>query len=303
MGKKEIQMSICHERDVLKELLELLKLEKIDNNTFRGYSQDLGFDNVFGGQVLGQALSAATRTVSGKLKAHSLHGYFMLAGDARCPIVYTVDPIRDGKSFATRRVVAVQKGQAIFSMSASFHKDEQGYDHQDPMPDIQGPEGLVSEVQLARQRTDKIPPDRIEQLICRKPIEIRMVNPVNPFDPQVRPPERYMWFKAIDKLPHDATMHRCMLAYASDFYLISTSLYPHGKSFWSPDMLVASLDHALWIHRDFSMDDWLLYAMKSPSASQGRGLSRGSIYNRDGILVASVAQEGLLRCLKNFEKF
>ena len=296
-------MSICHERDVLKELLELLILEKIDNNTFRGYSQDLGFDNVFGGQVLGQALSAATRTVSRKLRAHSLHGYFMLAGDARRPIVYTVDPIRDGKSFATRRVVAVQKGQAIFSMSASFHKNEQGYDHQDPMPDIQGPEGLVSEVELARQRTDKIPPDRIEKLICRKPIEIRMVNPVNPFDPKVRPPERYMWFKAIDKLPDDATVHRCMLAYASDFYLISTSLYPHGKSFWSPDMLVASLDHALWIHRDFSMDDWLLYAMKSPNASQGRGLSRGSIYSRDGILVASVAQEGLLRCLKNFEKF
>jgi len=286
-----------HEKNVLKELLELLKLEKIDDNRFKGYSQDLGFDNVFGGQVLGQALSAATRTVSTKLRAHSLHGYFMLPGDARHSITYTVDPIRDGKSFATRRVVAVQKGQAIFSMSASFHKTEQGYDHQASMPDVQGPEGLVPEVELARQRADKIPPDRIEKLTCARPIEIRIINPVNPFDPKVRPPERYMWFRAIDKIPDDAAVHRCMLAYASDFYLMSTALYPHGKSFWSPDMMVASLDHSLWIHREFSMDDWLLYAMKSPTASQARGLSQGSIYNRDGILVASVAQEGLFRCL------
>lgn len=291
-------MNLCNEGNVLEELLRLLHLEKIEENIFRGQSQDLGFGNVFGGQVLGQALSAASQTMSQDFFAHSLHGYFLRAGDATKPIVYTVDCIRDGKSFITRRVVAVQNGKAIFSMAASFHREEQGYEHQNTMPDIPGPEGIESEVEMARRLSDKIPPDILEKLLCKKPIEIRVVNPVNPFDPKPMPPEKYIWFKAIGSLPADTAAHRYMLAYASDFHLVSTSLYPHGKTFWSPDMMVASLDHSIWFHREFSMDGWLLYVMKSPNAFKGRGLSIGSIYTRDGALVASVAQEGLIRPLK-----
>jgi acyl-CoA thioesterase-2 len=291
-------MTVCYEGNVLEELLWLLKLEKIEENIFRGQSQDLGFGNVFGGQVLGQALSAASSTVSQDLHAHSLHGYFMRAGDATKPIVYTVDCIREGKSFDTRRVVAVQNGNAIFSMAASFHKKEQGYDHQDTMPDVKGPDGIEPEVEMARRLSGKIAPKILEKLLCKKPIEIRVVNPVNPFAPKAMPPEKHVWFRAIDKIPDDAAAHRYMLAYASDFHLVGTSLYPHGKTFWSQDMQVASLDHSIWFHREFRIDDWLLYVMKSPNACKGRGLNIGSIYTRDGALVASVAQEGLIRPLK-----
>ncbi|WP_022665396.1 acyl-CoA thioesterase II [Desulfospira joergensenii] len=291
-------MNVCVEGNVLKELLGLLSLEKIEENIYRGQSQDLGYGNVFGGQVLGQSLSAASRTLSKEMAAHSLHGYFMRPGDATRPIVYEVDRIRDGRSFATRRVKAVQKGRAIFSMSASFHKGEEGFSHQDPMPDIQGPEGLESELDMVKRLSEYIPAKIREKLLCKKPIEIRLVNPVNPFDPKPKPPEKYIWFRAIDKIPDDAAIHRYMLAYASDFQLVTTALYPHGKTFWSPDMQVASLDHAIWFHRDFRMDDWLLHVMRSPSASSGRGLSIGAIYTRDGMLVANVAQEGLLRHLE-----
>jgi acyl-CoA thioesterase-2 len=283
--------------NVLEKLLSLLKLERIETNIFRGQSQDLGFGNLFGGQVMGQALSAATRTVDLDFHAHSLHGYFMLAGDAKKPVVYTVDRIRDGRSFITRRVVALQDGRAIFTMAASFHKTEPGFEHQDPMPKIEGPDGIESEVDMARRLAHRIPPEIYEKLVCKKPIEIRVVNPINPFAPKTLPPEKYVWFRAIDKITDDMATHRCMLAYASDFHLVGTALYPHGKTFWSRDMQVASLDHCIWFHREFKMNDWLLYAMKSPSAASARGLSLGSIFTRDGILVASVAQEGLLRPL------
>ena len=292
------KMNTDDKENVLEKLLFLLKLEKIENNIFRGESQDLGFGNLFGGQVMGQALSAASRTIDLIYNAHSLHGYFMLAGDAKKPVVYMVDRIRDGKSFVTRRVVAVQEGSAIFSMAASFHKNESGYDHQDVMPEIEGPDGIESEIDMAKRLTDRIPPEIYEKLICKKPIEIRVVNPMNPFATKAMPPEKYIWFRAVDKVADDMAVHRCMLAYASDFHLVGTALYPHGKTFWSRDMQVASLDHSLWFHRDFRMDDWLLYAMKSPNAASGRGFNLGSIYTRDGILVASVAQEGLLRSLK-----
>ncbi|MFH1152466.1 MAG: acyl-CoA thioesterase II [Pseudomonadota bacterium] len=290
-------MNVCFQGNVLEELLVLLKLEKIEENIFRGQSQDLGFGNVFGGQVLGQALSAASQTVDAKFQAHSIHGYFMRPGDALKPIVYTVDCIRDGKSFVTRRVVAIQKGRAIFSMSASFQKNESGFDHQDEKPDVPGPEGIEPEIEMARRLSDNIPPKQLEKLICEKPIEIRVVNPVNPFAPETRPPVKYVWFKAISTMPDDNAAHRYMLAYASDFHLVGTSLYPHKKTFWSQDMQVASLDHSMWFHREFRMDDWLLYVMKSPNACKGRGLSIGSIFTRDGKLVATVAQEGLIRFL------
>ena len=285
----------CVEENVLEELLKLLKLEKIEENIFRGQSQDLGFGAVFGGQVLGQALSAAYQTVPEGRSAHSLHGYFLRGGDALKPIVYNVDCIRDGKSFTTRRVVAIQKGRAIFNMAASFQVAEDGFDHQSSAPQVAGPEGITSELKLAMQVADRIPESIRGKILCKKPIEFRPVNPINRFVPEKRDPQRFVWFKAIDKLPDDPMVHQYLLAYASDFSLVGTSLYPHGHSYWEPQMQVASLDHAMWFHRDFRMDDWLLYAMDSPNAFGARGLNNGRIYTRDGKLVASVTQEGLIR--------
>ena len=288
-------MSVCVEGNVLEELLTLLKLEKIEANIFRGQSQDLGFGNVYGGQVLGQALSAASQTVPDGRHAHSLHGYFLRAGDATQPIVYTVDCIRDGKSFTTRRVVAVQKGRAIFSMAASFQIDEPGFDHQDEMPEVQGPDGLEAEIELFRKLADHLPSGTREKLLCEKPIEFRYVDPIDFLKPEKRPPQKYVWFRSISPLPDDRAVHQYLLAYASDFGLVGTSLYPHGRTFWDPKMQMASLDHAMWFHRDFQMDDWLLYAMQSPSASRARGLAIGRIFTRDGHLAATVSQEGLIR--------
>ncbi len=289
-------MDTCASADnVLSELLTLLKLEKIEENIFRGNSQDLGFGNIFGGQVLGQALSAATQTVPSERTAHSLHAYFLRPGDPSKPIVYEVDCIRDGKSFTTRRVVAIQKGRAIFSMSASFQIEESGFEHQMAMPEVQGPEGIFSELEMARTVADKIPPSIRNRILCEKPIEIRPVNPINPFAPKKKKPVRYAWFKTIHNMPDDLSVHKYMLAYASDFGLATTSLYPHGRTFWDPDMQVASLDHAMWFHRDFRMDDWLLYAIESPSAGRARGLNHGHIFTREGKLIASTSQEGLIR--------
>ncbi len=288
-------MSICVQENVLEELLELLKLEKIEENIFRGQSQDLAFGNVFGGQVLGQALSAAYQTIEETRHVHSLHAYFLRQGDASKPIVYDVDCIRDGKSFTTRRVRAVQKGRAIFSMSASFQIEEPGFEHQDTAPVVSGPEGITSQLELSRKVADKIPENIRDRILCEKPIEIRPVDPVDPFAPEKKEPVRYNWFRAISPMPDDPVAHQYLLAYASDFHLVSTSMYPHGRTFWNPRIHMASLDHAMWFHRDFRMDDWLLYAMESPNASGARGLSFGRIFTRDGKLVASVAQEGLIR--------
>ena len=292
--KKKTQ--ICQQDSVLTELLQLLELEKIEENIFRGQSQDLGFGSVFGGQVLGQALSAAYRTVSADRRAHSLHAYFLRMGDALRPIVYQVDRIRDGKSFTTRRVVALQKGQAIFNMSASFQVEEPGFEHQEsPPPQIPGPDGIPSELELAQRVADKIPAAIRDKLLCRKPIEIRPIDPINPFSPEKRAPVRYCWIKAIDRVPDNMAVHQYLLAYASDFGLVITSLYPHGHSYWDPEMQVASLDHAMWFHRDFRMDDWLLYIMTSPNANRARGLCSGRAYSREGKLLASIVQEGLIR--------
>jgi acyl-CoA thioesterase-2 len=288
-------MTGCLESNVLEELLRLLKLEPIEENIFRGQSQDLGFGNVFGGQVLGQALSAAYQTVPPARRAHSLHAYFLRPGDADKPIVYTVDCIRDGKSFTTRRVVAVQKGRAIFNMAASFQIDEPGFDHQDSAPTMVGPEGVASELELASGFAERIPSPIREKILCKKPIDIRPLNPINPFDPEKRPPVRYSWVKAVGSLPDEPAVHQYLLAYASDFGLVATALYPHGHTFWEPRMQVASLDHVMWFHRDFRMDDWLMYAMQSPNACKARGLSFGKVFTREGTLVASVAQEGLIR--------
>ena len=281
--------------NILEELISLLKLEKIEENIYRGQSRDMGFDGVYGGQVLGQALAAATRTVPRDRRAHSLHAYFLRPGDASRPIVYDVDPIRNGHSFSTRRVKAVQKGRAIFNMSASFHIEEPGFDHQSRAPRVPGPEGLPSDAEFFQRIAHRFPESARTKFLRPQPIEVRQLDPIDPFEPDKRDPVRYLWFRAIGKVPDDPAVHQYLLAYASDYGLVGTSLYPHGHSYWQPDMRVASLDHAMWFHRDFRMEDWLLHEMTSPSASRARGLAEGKIYTREGNLVATITQEGLIR--------
>lgn len=284
---------------VLDELVSLLTLERLEENLFRGQSQDLGWGTVFGGQVLGQALSAAARTVPADRPVHSFHGYFLRPGAVDRPIVYDVDRIRDGKSFTTRRVVAIQNGQPIFSLAGSFQSVEDGFEHQEPMPQAPPPEGLRSEHELLRDQLDRIPPAFRERATAERPIELRAVDPVDMFKPEPRPAQRLIWYRAAGDLPRGAgdsvALHQYLLAYASDFSFLTTSLLPHGVTWLSRGMQVASLDHAMWFHRPFRMDEWLLQVIDSPSASGARGLVRGRWYTRDGRLVASTAQEGLIR--------
>lgn len=281
---------------LLRELVDLLALERIEENLFRGQSQDLGWGAVFGGQVLGQALSAAARTVPAERPVHSLHGYFLRQGDARRPIVYEVDRIRDGQSFTTRRVNAVQGGQAIFTMSASFQLDEPGFEHQDAMPaDVPDPDGLLGEHDLAKRWAANIPEPLRTQATAPRPIDVRPIDPVDPVRPAAASSSRGVWYRASDALPDDPALHCYLLAYASDFHFLTTAMRPHAVSWLTPGMQVASLDHAMWFHRPFRMDAWLLHVVESPSASGGRGLVRGRFFDRAGRLVASTAQEGLMR--------
>ncbi len=290
--------------DVLSKLLEILQLERIEQNLFRGQSQDLGWGRLYGGQAVGQALSAAGQTVPPERVVHSVHGYFLRHGDPKRPIVYTVDPIRDGRSFTTRRVVAIQGGQPIFHLSASFQAQEEGLDHADEMPDAPEPEGLRSEQELGRRYLSRLPPELLAQIppglreraLSERPIEIRPVEPMDPVMPDVRPPHRQLWLKASGPLDGVVDhVHRYLLAYASDFHFLVTSMQPHGVSWLTPGLQVASLDHAMWFHRSFRIDDWLLYDIRSPSASGARGLVEGRFFRRDGTLVASTVQEGLIR--------
>jgi acyl-CoA thioesterase-2 len=280
---------------VLDELVKLLSLEQIEENLFRGPSQDLGWGTVFGGQVLGQALSAATQTVPPERHVHSLHAYFLRPGDVNKPVVYDVDRIRDGTSFTTRRVVAIQSGRPIFNMSASFQVEEAGFEHQEPMPDAPAPESLKSEQELGAAVAATLPPGWRERVLAERPFEIRPVNVVDPFRPTPQPPRRMGWLRTAGKLPANPALHNWLLAYASDHHFIGTALLPHAVSFLTPGLQVASIDHVMWFHRPMRVDDWLLHVMDSPVARGGRGLVRGHIYTRDGILVASTAQEGLIR--------
>lgn len=280
---------------VLEQLVELLKLERIEQNLFRGQSQDLGWGQVFGGQVLGQALSAAAQTVSVDRHVHSLHAYFLRPGDASRPIVYDVDRIRDGSSFTTRRVVAIQGGKPIFNLSASFQLDEEGFEHADAMPEVEGPEGLASEIELWRKHASRIPEPVRARALADRPIELRPVDPVDPFHPETKSPRHAVWVRATGTLADDPALHRYLLAYSSDFSFVTTALRPHGATWVDPRMQVASIDHVMWFHRPFRMDDWLLHVMESPSACGARGFARGQFFSRDGRLVASTAQEGLMR--------
>ncbi|MBK6487365.1 MAG: acyl-CoA thioesterase II [Gemmatimonadetes bacterium] len=277
------------------ELLALLALEPLEVNIYRGRNRDLGTGRVFGGQVFAQALVAARRTVEGEREAHSVHAYFILPGDLAAPIVYFVDRLRDGNSFSTRRVTAIQHGQAIFNLSASFHLDEPGMEHQLEMPEVAPPESLAPELQLIREMADRIPESLRPVLTQDRPIDFRPVLPSDPFRGEVRPATRQVWFRAIAPLPDDTLTHQAVLAYASDYGMLPTALQPHGVPFRSRSLQIASLDHALWMHRRFRADEWLLYSVDSPAAAGARGFVRGSIFTRDGSLVASVAQEGLMR--------
>lgn len=279
----------------LDSLVRLLDLEPLEVNLFRGLSPQIGWQRVYGGQVLGQALVAAVRTVEDARIAHSLHAYFLLPGDPSVPIIYEVERIRDGGSFTTRRVKGIQHGKAMFSMSVSFQKPEPGFDHQTPMPDVPAPEDLPSEMDLARQMLERVPENMRQYWQRERPIEMRPVDLSRYLVAKPRTAAQHIWLKANGRLPDTPALHQCVLAYASDFTLLDTALIAHGKLMFDADIQLASLDHALWFHRPFRADEWLLYVQDSPSASGARGFCRGSVYTRDGVLVASVTQEGLMR--------
>ena len=281
----------------LQDVLAILDLEPLEVNLFRGRSPQSRWQRVFGGQVIGQALVAACRTVEevAQRPPHSLHAYFLLGGDPKVPIVYEVDRIRDGKSFTTRRVMAIQHGRAIFSMEVSFHGAEEGLSHQFPMPDVPKPDALPSDTEV-RDRVLSLMPDPVRRYYDReRPIELRPVEYGRYLGEKLEGGRFHMWIRATERLPDEPAIHQCVLAYASDMTLLDAALIPHGRTVFHQDIMAASLDHALWFHRPFRADEWLLYAQDSPNLSGARGFSRGLIFALDGTLVASVAQEGLLR--------
>jgi acyl-CoA thioesterase-2 len=277
------------------DLLALLDLEPLEHNIYRGRNRDIGTRRIFGGQVLAQALVAAQRTVDGDRPVHSMHGYFILAGDLSVPVVYFVDRLRDGGSFTTRRVTAIQHGRAIFNLSASFHRTEDGLAHQIEMPAVPPPEEVRSELDVIRDRADEIPEHLRPVLTQDRPLDFRPVGGDDPFAPEVREPHRAIWVRTMGPLDDDPLHHAAVLAYASDYGLIVSALRPHGRSVRDPRMMVASLDHSIWFHRPFRVDEWLLYVVDAPVSGGGRGFARGTYFTRDGDLVASVAQEGLIR--------
>ncbi|MCB9597373.1 MAG: acyl-CoA thioesterase II [Sandaracinaceae bacterium] len=281
--------------EATRALLEQLDLERLDRDLFRGESPDDGRPRVFGGQVAAQSLVAAVRTVEGP-SVHSLHSYFLRPGDPKIPIIYEVDRIRDGRTFATRRVVAIQNGEAIFNMAASFQLEEEGYDHQVPMPDVPPPESVPSQAELLAEAREKQDTPIYRWLAkLDRPILIHDLDPQDPMNPEVRTGAHHVWFRSDGPLPDDPVLHRCVLAYASDMTLLGASLAEHGLTWFDPKLQVASLDHAIWFHRAFRADEWLLYTTMSESTSGARGLNFGRIFTRDGRLIASVVQENLMR--------
>jgi acyl-CoA thioesterase-2 len=282
---------------LLDDLIKVMTLERLEMNLFRGESRDIGSPQVFGGQVLGQALVAATATVEDRA-VHSLHAYFLRRGDFNSPIVYEVDRALDGKHFSSRRVVAIQHGRQIFNMSASFQLPESGLDHQISIPDVPQPESLPDLEAHYRGVADKLPAAARRILEQKRPFESRPVQPPDQLRREKSAPLKYIWFRAVDKLADDQALHRGLLAYVSDFHLLDTALKPHGISMISPKLVITSIDHAMWFHRNARVDEWLLYAIDSPSASGARGFTRGSVFARDGRLVASAAQEGLIRMME-----
>jgi acyl-CoA thioesterase II len=280
--------------NAVQSLIEILDLERLEVNLYRGMIPQVGWQRVFGGQVIGQALVAATRTVDARL-VHSLHAYFILPGDPKVPIIYEVDRIRDGGSFTTRGVKAIQHGKAIFSMMASFHREEEGFSHQAPMPDVPPPEELPGEEEMRKGVLPTMPEPVRRYFERERPIEMRPVEFKRYLSRDHREPRFNVWMRATQKLPDDPAIHQCVLAYASDMMLLDSALIPHGRTVFEKSVQGASLDHALWFHRPFRADEWLLYAQDTPNAESALGFARGLIYSREGRLVASVAQEGLVR--------
>jgi acyl-CoA thioesterase-2 len=282
-------------KQLLDDLVKVMTLERLELDLFRGESRDIGSPQVFGGQVLGQALIAAAATVEGRV-VNSLHAYFLRRGDFNSPIVYEVDRARDGNHFSTRRVVAIQHGAQIFHMSASFQVQEEGLVHQAAMPQVPGPEGLADLESYLRPLLPHLSPAWRSLLEKKRPFDFRPTAPPTLLRGEDAPPLRHIWFRAVAPLPDDESLHRCLLAYVSDFHLLDTALMPHGSQLRTmPHLVMASIDHAMWFHRPVRVDDWMLYSTESPSASGSRGFARGSVFSRDGRLVASTAQEGLLR--------
>lgn len=280
---------------LVEQLITLLDVEEIDTDLYRGPRQPGGVGRVFGGQVIGQALQAAQRSVGGDKAAHSLHAYFMRPGDENHPIIYRVVRDFEGRSFANRRVIAMQKGQPILNMTASFQTPADGLHHQDAMPDVPDPESLRSETELREEIQEQVP-EKLRRFFLRaRPIEIRPVNPRNWFKPAKQEAQQHSWFRVAAPLPDDTALHRAMLAYATDMTLLGTCMLPHGVSWMQGNVQTASLDHAVWLHEPFRFDEWLLYTTDSPWSGHSRGFNRGRIYSRDGRLVASAAQEGLIR--------
>lgn len=278
----------------IEELINHIVLEQLEQNIFRGESKEIGSKRVFGGQVLAQALHAASKTVDPERTVHSLHAYFILAGDATSPIIYNVDRTRDGGSFTTRRVNAVQHGKDIFVMAASFQKEQPGLEHMIPMPNVPDPDALITDQELA-QKFGSAVPEEVHRMLRQRPIEFKPVEIPDLLSPVKNKPFQHVWLKAKGMIPSNAhkNLNREILAYASDYNLLTTAMRPHEVTI--RDIQLASLDHAMWFHRDFKIDEWLLYALESPSSSNSRGFTRGNIFTRDGKLVASVAQEGLIR--------
>ncbi|MEZ5741659.1 MAG: acyl-CoA thioesterase II [Burkholderiaceae bacterium] len=284
---------------IIKDLIGLLTLEQLDTNLFRGQSLDIGTKRVFGGQVLGQSLAAANMTVdSGTV--HSMHAYFLRAGDHNAPIIYEVDRQRDGRTYASRRVVAIQHGRPILNMAASFQQAEQGLSHQATMPDVPRPETLKDIGTYRQEYLERMPESRVPRfMLLERPFEFRPVEAPPILDLTPRPPKACLWFKTVGPLPDDENLHRNMLAYVSDYSFVSVATLPHGKAFEGTSLQLASLDHAIWFQRPFRMDEWLLYEIDSPSATNGRGLVQGRIFRQDGVLVAVVAQEGVMRVYRD----
>ncbi len=279
----------------LNNLLTLLNLEKIEEGLFRGQSEDLGLRQVFGGQVVGQALYAAKETVPEARLVHSFHSYFLRPGDSQKPIIYDVEVLRDGNSFSARRVAAIQNGKPIFYMTASFQAPEPGFEHQKTMPTAVGPEGLPSETEIAQSLAHLLPPILKAKFLCDRPLEIRPVEFHNPLKGHVAAPVRQVWIRANGTVPDDIRVHQYLLGYASDLNFLPVALQPHGIGFLEKGIQIATIDHSMWFHRPFNFNEWLLYSVESTSASSARGFVRGEFYTQDGALVASTVQEGVMR--------
>ncbi|CDG96590.1 acyl-CoA thioesterase II [Xenorhabdus bovienii str. puntauvense] len=279
----------------LQNLINLIHLEKIEEGIYRGQSEDLGFPQVFGGQVIGQALYAAKQTVTDDRMLNSFHSYFLRPGDSHKPIVYDVEILRDGRSFSARRVSAIQNGKPIFYMTASFQTPEESFEHQCSMPEVPPPEELASQQEIAKNIFHLLPSKLKDAFSVLPPLEVKPIKFYSPFNKSPEEPVRYVWFRSNGKMPEDPFIHHCLLGYASDLNFLPTSLQPHGIGFMEKDIQIATIDHSMWYHRPFKMDDWLLYSIESPSASGARGFVRGHIYTREGVLIASSVQEGVIR--------